>query len=95
MSATLVYSANNEFADGSRYEMLAWSVPKGEDYPEGIKYRFQYMDADGSTLLRYDNSHYREGIGMHHRHAVDSIEGIEFEGLTAHIRRFKEEIEQL
>lgn len=91
----LVYSATNEFADGTRYGMLAWDVPKSEEYPDGIKYRFQYMDADGSTLLRYDNSHYREGIGMHHRHAVDSIEGIEFEGLTAHIRRFKEEIEQL
>ncbi|MCH7873668.1 MAG: hypothetical protein IH965_00020 [Gemmatimonadetes bacterium] len=94
MSAMLVYSANNEFEDGNRYEMLAWSIPESEEYPEGIKYRFQYMDEDGSTLLRYDNSHHREGVGMHHRHTSDSVEGMEFEGLTTHIRRFKEDIEQ-
>jgi hypothetical protein len=36
--------------------MVAWQVPESEDYPEGLKYSFQYMDADGDTILRYDNS---------------------------------------
>ncbi|WP_254547458.1 toxin-antitoxin system TumE family protein [Halomarina pelagica] len=77
--ATLLYRADNEFPDGSRYEMRAWNVPESDDYPEGIKYRFQYTAADGATILRYDNSHYREGVGMHHRHTPEGVEGIEFE----------------
>lgn len=94
VSANLIYRADAEFADGTRYQIRAWEVPASSEYPEGVKYRFQYMDADGSTLLRYDNSHERAGVGMHHRHTPDGVEGIEFEGLAAHVRRFKQEIQQ-
>lgn len=90
--ATLVYKADTEFDDGSRYEMRAWRVPESEDYPDGIRYRFQYMTADGTTLLRYDNSHYREGVGMHHRHTSDGVESLEYNGLAALIRQFKQEV---
>ena len=56
MPATVVYRGEDEKPDGSRYEMVAWLVPVSEDLPEGLKYSFQYMDADGDTLLRYDNA---------------------------------------
>ncbi|KZN25910.1 hypothetical protein A4G99_01960 [Haladaptatus sp. R4] len=72
--------------------MRAWQVPESEAYPNGIRYRFQYMTADGTTLLRCDNSPYREGVGMHHRHTPDTVDGIEFEGLASHVRQFKQEV---
>jgi hypothetical protein len=58
MPATVVYRDEAEKPDGSRYEMVAWRVPVSEDFPQGLKYSFQYMDADGDTLLRYDNAPY-------------------------------------
>jgi len=56
MPAKIVYSDQNEKPDESRYEMVAWQVPASEDFPTELKYSFQYMDANGNTLLRYDNS---------------------------------------
>jgi hypothetical protein len=71
MPATVVYREEDEKSDGSRYEMVAWQVPVTEDFPQGLKYSFQYMDADGDTLLRYDNSPYHLDVGRHHRHPPD------------------------
>ena len=51
MPATVVYREEDEKPDGSRYEMVAWQVPVSEDFPQGLKYSFQYMNADGNTLL--------------------------------------------
>ena len=48
MPATVVYREEDEKSDGSRYEMVAWQVPVTEDFPQGLKYSFQYMDADGA-----------------------------------------------
>lgn len=56
MPATRIFDDANEKPDGSRYEMVAWTIPRSEDYPEGVTYSFQYMDADGNTLLRFDNA---------------------------------------
>ena len=52
MPATVVYRGEGGKPDGSRYEMVAWQVPVSEDFPKVLKYSFQYMDADGDTLLR-------------------------------------------
>jgi len=41
MGSTVIYEAENTFDDGSRYEMVATAIPTGDDYAEGIKYRFQ------------------------------------------------------
>ncbi|AXG09753.1 hypothetical protein DU484_07725 [Haloplanus rubicundus] len=46
--------------------MVAWQVPVREDFPRGLKYSFQYMDAGGNTLLRYDNAIYHLDVGRHH-----------------------------
>jgi hypothetical protein len=56
MPATVVYRDGAEKPDGSRYETVAWQVPASDEFPDGLRYSFQYTDADGDTLLRYDNA---------------------------------------
>jgi hypothetical protein len=72
------------------YNVVAWSVPESEDYPEGVKYRFHYGTIDGQTILRYDNSH-----GVHERHTPAGVSIVEFGGLREHYRRFRLEVERL
>jgi hypothetical protein len=93
MPATVVYREEDEKSDGSRYEMVAWQVPVTEDFPQGLKYSFQYMDADGNTLLRYDNSPYHLDISRHHRHPPDGeITKLEFTNLADLIDDFQNEV---
>lgn len=96
MPATVVYRDVSEKPDGSRYEMIAWEVPASEDFPQGLKYSFQYMDADGNTLLRYDNAPYHLDIGQHHRHSPDDeITKLEFTGLSDLIEQFQNEVNEI
>lgn len=62
--------------------------------PGGYKYSFQHYDPDsGQTLLRYDNAHEHPNAGWHHRHVRGGEpEAIDFEGLGAHLRRFRREV---
>ena len=88
MPAIVVYRDENTKPDGSWYEMVAWQVPASEDFPQGLKYSFQYMDADGDTLLRFDNSPYHLNIGRHHRHTPEGdIEGLGIRGPSRPDRR--------
>lgn len=68
LPATPLLRDDHTKPDGSRYEMVAWSVPESDAFPEGIKYCFQYMDADGDTLLRFDNAPHHTDVGHHRRH---------------------------
>jgi hypothetical protein len=96
MPAKVAYRDEGEKTDGSRYEMLAWKVPVSEDFPQGLKYSFQYMDADGATLLRYDNSPYHLDVGRHHRHPPEGdITNIEFTGLSELIDDFQNEVNEI
>ena len=96
MPGTTVYREEDTKPDGSRYEMVAWSVPESEDFPQGLKYSFQYMDADGETLLRFDNSPYHLDVGRHHRHTPEGdITALEYTGLPDLIDRFQTEVNEL
>lgn len=96
MPARVVYRDENEKLDGSRYEMVAWQVPSSEDFPQGLKYSFQYMDADGDTLLRYDNSPYHLDVGRHHRHTPEGdIMKLEFTGLSDLVNDFQTEVNEI
>lgn len=87
--ATTVFEDSGTFDDGTRYEMVATAVPESEDYPEGVKYRFQYMDEDGRTLLRYDNFPDHPGVDRHHYHTPDGVyDDVEFESLRTLVQRF-------
>ena len=96
MPATVVYREEDEKPDGSRYEMVAWQVPVSEDFPQGLKYSFQYMDAEGDTLLRYDNSPSHLDVGRHHRHTPEGdITKLEFTGLSDLIDEFQTEVNEI
>lgn len=96
MPATVVYREQTEKPDGSRYEMVAWQVPESEDFPEGLEYSFQYTDADGNTLLRYDNAPYHLDVGRHHRHTADGdVTPLAFTGLSALIDAFQNEVNEI
>ena len=96
MRPTVVHREKDEKPDGSWYEMVAWLVPVSEDFPKGLKYSFQYMDADGDTLLRYDNAPHHLDVGRHHRHPPEGdITKLEFTGLSDLIEDFQTEVNEI
>ena len=96
MPATVVYREKDEKPDGSRYEMVVWQVPVSEEFPQGLKYSFQYMDAAGDTLLRYDNAPYHLDVGRHHRHTVEGdVTKLEFTGIADLIADFQNEVNEI
>ena len=94
MGSTVIYEDEGTFDDGSRYEMIATAVPESDDYPNGVKYRFQYMTRDGQTILRFDNFPDHPGVGRHHYHTPDGVYDIEYVGLNAHVRTFYREMDE-
>lgn len=76
--------------------MVAWQVPESEEFPEGLKYSFHYMDADSTTLLRYDNAPHHLAIGRHHRHtATGEITPVTFTTLSDLITTFQTEVNHI
>lgn len=76
-------------AEGTRVELFAVEDSLS---PGGYYYRFQYYDPAGNEeILRYDNAHDAD-VGPHHRHQGDEVEGIDFDGLQAHVARFRQEV---
>lgn len=96
MPATELYRDHGEKPDGSEYELVAWQVPASEEFPEGLKYSFQYTSAGGETLLRFDNAPHHPDIGRHHRHPPDGdIEALEFTSLADLIDDFRTEVDDI
>ena len=92
LDAGSVYSERDQFADGSFVVHRLTRVPRTGTFPEGVKYAFQYVAADGTPLLRYDNAH-----GEHERHDGPDAEAepILFEGdVQSHYRRFITEVHE-
>lgn len=96
MPETPVIDEDDTKPDGSRYEMVAWTVPPSDDYPEGVKYSFQYMNADNDTLLRFDNAPYHTDVTHHHRHTSDGeIEPLDYASLRDLAEQFLNEVNEL
>jgi hypothetical protein len=94
MGSAVIYEDEDTFDDGSRYEMIATAIPKSDDYPEGVKYRFQYMAEDGRTLLRFDNFPDHPGVDRHHYHTPTGVyDDIEYTGIKAHAQKFYDEMD--
>ena len=78
---------------GSIISIVAWSVPKSEDYPEGINYAFALIHKN-KRVLGYDNNT-NEG---HHKHYLkdgkEVKEKIGFKDLEAIYQRFIKEVEE-
>ncbi len=96
MGSTVIYEDSNTYEDGSRYEMVVTEVPQSDDYPEGIKYRFQYIAEDGRTLLRFDDFPDHPSVDRHHYHTSDGVyDDIEYTGPKDHIQKFYERMDAL
>ena len=96
MPATAIVDESDTKPDGSRYELIAWSIPPSEAYPEGVKYSFQYMTSDGETLLRYDNAPHHDDVARHHRHTFDGeLESLEYTSLRNHAEQFLNEVNEI
>ena len=96
MPARVIYEADDEFPDGSRYEMIVTTVPVSEDYPEGIKYRFQYMDTNDDLLLRFDNFPHHPDVRRHHYHTPEGVfDDLEFVDLDSHVRTFETAVDAI
>ena len=94
MGSTVIHEDEDTYDDGCRYEMIATAIPKSDDYPEGVKYRFQYMTKDGRTLLRFDNFPNHPGVDRHHYHTADGVfDDIEYTGLKDHVQKFYDEMD--
>ncbi|PSQ20494.1 hypothetical protein BRD04_08130 [Halobacteriales archaeon QS_9_67_17] len=94
MGSTVIYEDQGVFDDGTRYEMVATDIPQSDDYPEGIKYRFQYMTEDGRTLLRFDNFPNHPEVDQHHYHTPDSVyDDIAYTSLEQHVQKFYDEMD--
>lgn len=95
MAPPVLYEDSDTLEDGTRYEMIATAVPVTAEYPEGVKYRFQYMDGDGRTLLRFDNSPGHPGVGRHHCHTPEGVDDVEYAGLADHVQAFYDAVDAL
>lgn len=75
---------------------IATFVPESEQYPEGVEYRFQYMDQDGNTVLRYDNFPGHPDVDRHHYHTPEgAFDDVEYTGLRDHVRAFHADVDAL
>lgn len=92
--ATEVFRETDTCPNGERYRMKVLQVPQSDDFPLGLKYSFQYMAADGTTLLRFDNYPHHPNVDNHHRHTRESVENIDYTSINDHIDRFREEMDE-
>lgn len=94
MGSSVIYEDSDTFDDRSRYEMIATAIPESDDYPEGVKYRFQYMAEDGRTLLRFDNFPDHPGVDRHHYHTPEGVyDDIEYTDLRSHVQKFHDAVD--
>lgn len=86
----VVEDTKRYFADGTVLRVRVLSVPPSEKFPDGIKYRLHFGTDDGTTIIRYDNSH-----GEHERHTRAGLDAdYEFPGYDAVQERFWEDVAQ-
>lgn len=95
MAPPVLYEDLDTFEDGTWYEMIATAAPVTAEYPEGVKYRFQYVDEDGRTLLRFDTFPEHPGVDRHHCHALAGVHDVEYAGLPDHVRAFYDAVDEL
>lgn len=76
------------YDDGHVASIRVLAVPESETYPEGIKYKFHYGMVDAENpIIRYDNHH-----GKHERHTGADTEEIDFPGLEALFRDWRDHL---
>jgi hypothetical protein len=80
MKARLHFRLRVTHSDGGFEEFVAWKIPSGPRYPDGVRYRFAFVPAGHvRPAVLYDN-HHPKG---HHKH----LEGREIPSIFIDIRR--------
>jgi hypothetical protein len=59
-------------------------------YPSGWRYALHYGTVEGETIVRYDNAH--ERTKGHEKHTGETVEAIDFPGMTALYDRFLDRV---
>lgn len=73
-------------------ELIVWQVPITTGYPDGVKYRFVYVNArEDKVLVLYDN-HYPKG---HHRHLKGQQEYYNYVNIRQVIKDFKRDVAEV
>jgi hypothetical protein len=87
--ATLILREKVPLECGLLREIVVWSVPAGEKYPDGVKYRLPLVNPLlGKIHLLFDN-HYPKG---HHLHSADGSENsFLYTNLTELLTRYYEQ----
>lgn len=88
--AKKVIHTRDALSEDELVEIKVWEVPKGKDFPEGLKYSFNYIK-NKKRILGYDNER-KKG---HHRHFKGEETKVEFNEIWKLLERFKEEVENL
>jgi hypothetical protein len=61
--AKLIHEYHQKFSNGARVDIVIWQLPEASnERPHGLKFRLNYCNPDGTTLVRYDNE---RGKGDH------------------------------
>lgn len=87
--AETIVNQRVDFPETGRLVEVSVTLVPSSSRPEGVKYRMQYTDENGDTILRYDNAHPEKG---HDRHTADGVETIDFPGWEALLDRFRQEV---
>jgi hypothetical protein len=88
LPAKLQYYLRRLFPEGDLIEVKIWSIPKSDDFPEGVKYSMAYIKIDENRarrILGYDN----ERTKGHHKHYFDEEEDITFKDWNELVKRFR------
>lgn len=77
---------------GGIEERVIWAIPKGADYPDGVRYRLAYIrKGERRPAVLYDN-HRPKG---HHRHRGERQGPYAFSGVESLLDDFRRDIEVL
>lgn len=83
-------------SDGSAVYLVAYDVPRSDRWPDGVRYRFQYVSRAGSAVLRYDNFPDHLNVPAHHRHLPGGrTEGVSCTDIPSHVRMFLAHVSDL
>ncbi len=91
MAAKLLQRSRFIYADGALREMVLWEIPRTSHHPFGLKYRLYYGNAEGRSVIRYDNE---RGKGDH-RHHGDMEEQYTFHDVETLVADFLNDIRTL
>jgi hypothetical protein len=92
MKATIFLADEAKYPDGSTESIIIWELPKPtKERSHGYKYRLNYHTMNGTTLVRYDNSHGKSD----HKHILDQIHPYKFINIEKLLYDFWNDVDRI